>query len=355
MSAKKRDAGKGEHVLRHEGRSYSVETLHAMHDSMLFIRRFEEKAGQLYGLKKIGGFCHLCNGQEAVCVGANHAAEESDYILTGYRDHGHVLARGADPVAVMAELLGRAGGIVKGKGGSMHMFDREHNFAGGNGIVAEQVPVGLGFGFSSWYRGDGRVTLCFLGDGAINQGAVYESLNMASLWKLPIVFVVENNQYAMGTALDRASAETHLFKRGISFKVPGMQIDGMDVLEVERRMREAIEHARSGEGPIIVEAITYRYRGHSMSDPATYRTREEVEEWRTGRDPIARLQVQMIEAGLATEDEFKQKDREIKKKINAITKAAESQPEPEASELWRDVYADPIAGAYPYPEGSDRP
>ncbi len=349
MAARQSKASKPAKGLTYEGREYDAETLHAMHDSMLFIRRFEEKAGQLYGLKKIGGFCHLCNGQEAVCVGAQHAAEPTDTFLTGYRDHGHALARGSDPTAVMAELLGRAGGIVKGKGGSMHMFDVERHFAGGNGIVGEQVPVGLGFGFASWYREDGGVTLCFMGDGAINQGAVYESFNMAALWQLPIVFVVENNQYAMGTAINRASAETHLFKRGISFKVPGMQIDGMNVLEVECRMREAIEHARSGQGPIIVEAITYRYRGHSMSDPATYRTREEVEEWRTGRDPIARLQQQMIDAGLATEEAFKEKDKAIKKEVNAIAKAAEAQPEPDPSELWTDVYAHPIEGAYPYP------
>ncbi|MDQ6965568.1 MAG: pyruvate dehydrogenase (acetyl-transferring) E1 component subunit alpha, partial [Mariprofundaceae bacterium] len=310
MSAKQSKTSKASPGLSYEGREYSAETLHAMHDSMLFIRRFEEKAGQLYGLKKIGGFCHLCNGQEAVCVGVESAAQPTDYMMTGYRDHGHILARGADPTAIMAELLGRAGGIVKGKGGSMHMFDSNLNFAGGNGIVGEQVPIGLGFGFASRYRDDGRVTLCFMGDGAINQGAVYESLNMASLWKLPVVFVVENNQYAMGTSLSRASAETHLFKRGISFKVPGMHIDGMDVLEVERKMSEAIEHARSGEGPIIVEAMTYRYRGHSMSDPATYRSRQEVDEWRTGRDPIARLQAQMIAAKLATEESFKQKDRD---------------------------------------------
>jgi len=349
MSSKQSKSAKPGAGLSHEGRDYSAETLLAMHDSMLFIRRFEEKAGQLYGLKKIGGFCHLCNGQEAVCVGVQHAAKAEDYMMTGYRDHGHILARGADPTAVMAELLGRAGGIVKGKGGSMHMFDSNLNFAGGNGIVGEQVPVGLGFGFASRYRDDGRVTLCFMGDGAINQGAVYESLNMASLWKLPIVFVVENNQYAMGTSLSRASAETHLFKRGISFKVPGMHIDGMDVLEVEHKMSEAIEHARSGEGPIIVEAITYRYRGHSMSDPATYRSREEVDEWRTGRDPIARLQVQMVDAGLVTEAEFKDKDRDIKKRVGEIAKAAEAMPEPDAAELWTDVYSDPIEGAYPYP------
>ncbi len=349
MSAKQGKGPKATPGLDHGGRIYSAETLHAMHDSMLFIRRFEEKAGQLYGLKKIGGFCHLCNGQEAVCVGVQHAAEASDTMLTGYRDHGHILARGADPTAVMAELLGRAGGIVKGKGGSMHMFDAALNFAGGNGIVGEQVPVGLGFGFASWYRDDGRVTLCFLGDGAINQGAVYESFNIASLWKLPIVFVVENNQYAMGTSLSRASAETHLFKRGISFKVPGMHIDGMDVLEVQAKMSEAIEHARSGEGPIIVEAITYRYRGHSMSDPATYRSRQEVDEWRTGRDPIARLQAQMIKANLASEADFKDKDREIKKQVGDIAKAAEAMPEPDAAELWTDVYCNPIEGAYPYP------
>jgi len=350
MSAKPRPV-KQATGLTHEGRTYSLDMLNRMHDQMLFIRRFEEKAGQLYGLKKIGGFCHLCNGQEAVPVGASHAMQPDDYMLTGYRDHGHILARGADPTAVMAELLGRAGGIVKGKGGSMHMFDITRNFAGGNGIVAEQVPVGLGFGFSSWYRKDGRVTLCFMGDGAINQGAVYESFNMAALWRLPVVFVVENNQYAMGTALDRASAETHLFKRGISFKIPGMQIDGMDVLEVERQMCKAIEHARGGNGPFLVEAVTYRYRGHSMSDPATYRTREEVEEWRSGRDPIARLQAMMIDAGLASADGLKDRDREIKKQVAEIARAAEAMPLPDASELFRDVYRDPIEGAYPYPGG----
>jgi len=349
MSAKQKQAAKPAKGLEFEGRSYDVETLHAMHDSMLYIRRFEEKAGQLYGLKKIGGFCHLCNGQEAVCVGMEQASQPTDYMMTSYRDHGHILARGSDPTAVMAELLGRAGGIVKGKGGSMHMFDIERNFAGGNGIVGEQVPIGLGFGFSSWYRDDGRVTMCIMGDGGVNQGGVYESFNMAALWKLPIVFVIENNQYAMGTALNRASAETHLFKRGISFKIPGMQIDGMDVLAVEKHMSEALEHARSGEGPILVEAVTYRYRGHSMSDPATYRTREEVDEWRTGRDPIARLQQQMIAAGLATEEHFKEKDKEIKQQVNAVAKAAEAQPEPDPSEIWTDVYNDPIEGAYPYP------
>jgi len=345
MSAKQ----KSEAGITHDGLFFSEESLHEMHDQMLFIRRFEEKAGQLYGLKKIGGFCHLCNGQEAVCVGLEHAAEPTDYMMTSYRDHGHILARGSDPTAVMAELLGRAGGIVKGKGGSMHMFDIEKNFAGGNGIVGEQVPIGLGFGFSSWYKDDGRVTICIMGDGGINQGAVYESFNMAALWKLPIVFLVENNQYAMGTSLERASAETQLFKRGISFKIPGMKIDGMDVLEFEKKMGEAMEHARSGKGPMLVEAMTYRYRGHSMSDPATYRTRAEVDEWRSGRDPIARLQAQMIEAGLATEEHFKQKDKDIKKEVATIAKAAEAQPEPNAAELWTDIYTDPIENAYPYP------
>ena len=335
--------------ITHDGLFYPEARLHEMHDMMLFIRRFEDKAGQLYGLKKIGGFCHLCNGQEAVCVGLHQASEPTDYMMTSYRDHGHILARGSDGTAVMAELLGKAGGIVKGKGGSMHMFDIEKNFAGGNGIVGEQVPIGLGFGFSSWYKDDGRVTICIMGDGGINQGAVYESFNMAALWKLPIVFVVENNQYAMGTSLERASAETQLFKRGISFKIPGMKIDGMDVLEFEKKMREAIEHARSGKGPMLVEAMTYRYRGHSMSDPATYRTRAEVDEWRSGRDPIARLQAQMIEAGLATEEHFKQVDKDIKKEVAAIGKAAEAQPEPDASELWTDIYSDPIENAYPYP------
>lgn len=335
--------------LMYEGRFYGLDQLHRMHDMMLYIRRFEEKAGQLYGLKKIGGFCHLCNGQEAVCVGMEEAAEPTDYMMTSYRDHGHILARGSDPTAIMAELLGRAGGIVGGKGGSMHMFDVEKNFAGGNGIVGEQVPIGIGFGFASKYRDDKRVSITIMGDGGVNQGAVYESFNMAALWKLPVVFVIENNQYAMGTSLSRASAETHLYKRGISFKVPGMQIDGMDVLEVDRKMCEALEHARSGEGPIIVEMMTYRYRGHSMSDPATYRTRDEVDEWRSGRDPIANLQNRMIEAGLATEDEFKQKDKDIKKAVAAVAKAAEAQPEPDLSTLWDDVITDEIPGAYPYP------
>ncbi|MBL1352904.1 MAG: pyruvate dehydrogenase (acetyl-transferring) E1 component subunit alpha [Zetaproteobacteria bacterium] len=335
--------------LTQEGRFYSAERLHAMHGMMLYIRRFEEKAGQMYGLKKIGGFCHLCNGQEAVCVGMEEASEPTDYMMTSYRDHGHIIARGTNPTAVMAELLGRAGGVVGGKGGSMHMFDVEKNFAGGNGIVGEQVPIGLGFAFASQYRDDKRVSITIMGDGGVNQGAVYESFNMAALWKLPVVFVIENNQYAMGTSLSRASAETHLYKRGISFKVPGIQVDGMDVLEVERKMGEAIEHARSGQGPIIVEMMTYRYRGHSMSDPATYRTRDEVDEWRTGRDPIARLQKQMIEAGLATEAEFKQKDKDIKKEIVAVAKAAEAQPEPDLSVLWDDILTDEIPNAYPYP------
>ena len=335
--------------ITHDGLFFSEQTLHELHDQMLFIRRFEEKAGQMYGLKKIGGFCHLCNGQEAVCVGIQHAANADDYVMTSYRDHGHILARGSDPTSVMAELLGRSGGVVKGKGGSMHMFDSSKNFAGGNGIVGEQVPIGLGFGFSSWYRDDGRVTICIMGDGGINQGAVYESFNMAALWKLPIVFLVENNQYAMGTSLDRASAETQLFKRGISFKIPGMKIDGMDVLEFSKKMSEAIEHARSGQGPILVEAITYRYRGHSMSDPATYRSRAEVDEWRTGRDPLARLQAAMVNAELTSEEAFKQKDRDIKKEVAAIAKAAEAQPEPDAGELWTDIYSDPIPSAYPYP------
>ncbi len=344
MTSKESGAG-----IRHQERFFDAESLLRMHDMMLMIRRFEEKAGQLYGLRKIGGFCHLCNGQEAVCVGVHEVSRPEDYFMTGYRDHGHILARGADPTAIMAELLGRAGGIVNGKGGSMHMFSVEHNFAGGNGIVGEQVPVGLGFGFASKYREDGRVTFCFMGDGAVNQGAVYESFNMASLWKLPIVFVVENNQYAMGTALNRASAETHLYKRGISFKVPGMQVDGMDVLEVADKTAEAREHAASGEGPIILEMITYRYRGHSMSDPATYRSREEVDEWRSGRDPIARLQEQMIDIGIIDALQLKEKDKAIKKQVAEIARAAEAQPEPEPAEMWRHVYAAPIDGAYPYP------
>ncbi|MDX8394439.1 MAG: pyruvate dehydrogenase (acetyl-transferring) E1 component subunit alpha [Mariprofundales bacterium] len=342
-------------ALVHAGNKYTAEKLRQLHNSMLFIRRFEEKAGQLYGLNKIGGFCHLCNGQEGVIVGSIEALDAKDYILTGYRDHGHSLARGSDPLAVMAELLGKSNGIVKGKGGSMHMFDSEHYFAGGNGIVAEQVPIGLGLAFANKYRSQGKedanITACFMGDGAINQGAVYESFNMAALWQLPIVFVVENNQYAMGTAINRASAETHLFKRGISFKIPGVQVDGMDVLEVHRCLAEAAEHARSGKGPMLVEAITYRYRGHSMSDPATYRTRAEVNEWRTGRDPIARLQSLMIGASMGDDDSFRQVDRDIKKQVAAIAKAAEAMNQPHRDELFTDVYKSPIASSYPYADG----
>jgi len=335
--------------MMYEGQFYDLDALHRMHDMMLFIRRFEEKAGQMYGLKKIGGFCHLCNGQEAVCVGIAEAAEPADYIMTSYRDHGHILARGSDPTAIMAELLGRSGGVVSGKGGSMHMFDAEKNFAGGNGIVGEQVPIGTGFAFASKYRDDKRVSITIMGDGGVNQGAVYESFNIAALWKLPVLFVIENNQYAMGTSLGRASAETHLYKRGISFKVPGMQVDGMNVLEVKRKMHEALDYVRSGEGPMIVEMMTYRYRGHSMSDPATYRTRDEVDEWRTGRDPIARLQKQMVQADLVEEKAFKQKDKDIKRQVIEVAKAAEAQPEPKASELWSDVITDVIPHAYPYP------
>ncbi len=256
---------------------------------MLLIRRFEERAGQMYGMGLIGGFCHLYIGQEAVVVGMQAALEEGDTVVTSYRDHGHMLACGMDPKGVMAELTGRRGGYSHGKGGSMHMFSPEKNFFGGHGIVGAQVPIGTGLGFAHRYREDGRISVTYLGDGAINQGQVYESFNMAALWKLPVVYVIENNRYGMGTSVTRASARTDLFHRGMAYGIPGEQVDGMDVVAVHEAALAAAEHARSGEGPIILEMLTYRYRGHSMSDPAKYRTKEEVDRMRTEHDPIAQL------------------------------------------------------------------
>src|SRR5881398_1029244 len=243
-----------------------AQELAALRD-MLLIRRFEEKAGQLYGMGAIGGFCHLYIGQEAVVVGMQMALKLGDQVITGYRDHGHMLAAGMDPKGVMSELTGRRCGYSHGKGGSMHMFSRERNFFGGHGIVGAQVPIGTGLGFAHRYREDGRISLTYLGDGAINQGQVYESFNMASLWKLPVVYVVENNRYGMGTSIDRASARTDLYHRGIAYGIQGEQVDGMDVVAVHEAAVEAVEHARAGQGPIILEMLTYRYRGHSMSDP----------------------------------------------------------------------------------------
>lgn len=304
---------------------------------MLLIRRFEERAGQLYGLGLIGGFCHLYIGQEAVAVGLQSALEVGkDSVITGYRDHGHMLAYGIDPKVIMAELTGRAAGISRGKGGSMHMFSTSHKFYGGHGIVGAQVSLGTGLAFGHKYSGDGGIAMAYFGDGAANQGQVYESFNMAELWKLPIIFVIENNQYAMGTSVNRSSAEDQLYKRGESFRIPGIQVDGMDVLAVRGAAETAVEWVRGGKGPVLLELKTYRYRGHSMSDPAKYRSREEVQAVRDKSDPIDHVKRELEALG-ATEDELKAIDTEIKKIVVESADFAEQAPEPEARELYTDV------------------
>ena len=303
---------------------------------MLLIRRFEEKAGQLYGMGLIGGFCHLYIGQEAVVVGVQTAQDTVDTVITSYRDHGHMLAAGMDPRGVMAELTGRSGGYSHGKGGSMHMFSRKKNFFGGHGIVGAQVPIGVGLSFAHRYKNDGGVSVVYLGDGAVNQGQVYESFNMAALWKLPVVFIIENNRYGMGTCIARAAAGD-LYKRGEPYGIPGKQVDGMNVVAVHQAALDALAHARSGKGPVLLEMMTYRYRGHSMSDPAKYRPREEVEEWRSKHDPIETLRALMLKEGCVTEDSIKGIEREIKDVVADATEFAQSSPEPDPSELWTDV------------------
>ncbi|WP_291842503.1 pyruvate dehydrogenase (acetyl-transferring) E1 component subunit alpha [Maricaulis sp.] len=304
---------------------------------MLMMRRFEEKAGQLYGMGLIAGFCHLYIGQEAVVTGIQAALEEGDQVITGYRDHAHMLACGMDPKGVMAELTGREGGYSRGKGGSMHMFSREKQFYGGHGIVGAQVALGTGLGFADWYKGNGKLSVAYFGDGAANQGQVYESFNMAKLWNLPVIYVIENNQYAMGTAVKRASSEIELYKRGISFGIPGEQVDGMDVEAVKRAAEKAVAHARGGNGPYILEMKTYRYRGHSMSDPAKYRTREEVDDIRSHHDPIDLIKKRLIEGKHASEDELKALDKDVKAIVNEAAQFAKDSPEPDPSELYTDV------------------
>ncbi len=305
---------------------------------MLLIRRFEERAGQLYGMGLIGGFCHLYIGQEAIAVGMQAIKRPGDQIITGYRDHGHMLAAGMDPRAVMAELTGRAAGVARGKGGSMHMFDVEAGFFGGHGIVGAQVSLGTGLAFANHYRGAANVSFTYFGDGAANQGQVYESFNMAELWRLPVVYVIENNQYAMGTSVERASAETHLYKRGASFNIPGEEVDGMDVEAVVAAGGRAAEHARSGKGPYILEMKTYRYRGHSMSDPAKYRTREEVDAVKKARDPIDHFRERLEALGYADEAVLKALDADVKKIVADSAEFARTAPEPDLSELYTDVY-----------------
>ncbi len=317
----------------------SPDELLKFYRDMLMIRRFEEKAGQMYGMGLIGGFCHLYIGQEAVVVGMQAAIGADDAVITSYRDHGHMLACGMDPKGVMAELTGRRGGHSKGKGGSMHMFSRDNNFFGGHGIVAAQVSIGTGLSFAQKYRGETAVTLTYFGDGAANQGQVGESFNMASLWKLPVVYVIENNKYAMGTAIERSSAVVDLYLLANSVAVPGMQADGMDVEAVKAAGEVAVAHCRAGKGPYVLEMLTYRYRGHSMSDPAKYRSKEEVAQVRAEQDPITNLRTRLMENGIADEDALKTIDREIKDLVTEASEFAEQSPEPDPSELYTDVLA----------------
>ena len=315
----------------------SREELLEFYKEMLLIRRFEERAGQLYGLGLIGGFCHLYIGQEAVAVGLQTAMTVGkDSVITGYRDHGHMLAYKIDPKTIMAELTGRAAGIARGKGGSMHMFSVEHGFYGGHGIVGAQVSLGTGLAFAHKYREDGGVCLTYFGDGAANQGQVYEAFNMASLWKLPVIYAIENNQYAMGTSIARSHSEPDLYRRGESFRIPGLRVDGMDVLAVRGAAETALDWVRGGNGPILLEFMTYRYRGHSMSDPAKYRTREEVQEYREKRDPIEHAARELGKLGVK-EEELKAIDKQIKEIIVEAAKFAEDSPEPDSAELTTDV------------------
>ncbi len=306
--------------------------------SMLLIRRFEEKAGQMYGMGLIGGFCHLYIGQEAVVTGVKMAKEDGDQMITGYRDHGLMLACGMDPKGVMAELTGRRGGYSKGKGGSMHMFSREKNFFGGHGIVGASVPIGTGLAFANNYRGSNAVSLTFFGDGAANQGQVYESFNMAELWKLPVVYIIENNRYAMGTAVTRSSAQTDFSKRGVSFNIPGVQVDGMDVRAVKAAASEALAWCRAGKGPTIIEMMTYRYRGHSMSDPAKYRNKEEVDKVRSEHDPIEQVRARLLAKKWASEDDLKKIDASVRAVVNEAAEFATNDAEPDPAELYTDVY-----------------
>ncbi len=327
-----------------KGHSKPSTDLVSYYEQMLLLRRFEERAGQMYGMGLIGGFCHLYIGQEAVVVGLMASRHKGDTVITSYRDHGHMLACGMDPKGVMAELTGRAGGYSKGKGGSMHMFSREKKFFGGHGIVGAQMPLGTGLAFAHRYKNEPNICLTFMGDGALNQGQVYESFNIAALWKLPVIYVIENNQYGMGTSIQRSSARaTELYMRGQAYGIPGVQVDGMDVLAMVDAGEKASDYVRSGKGPYILEAMTYRYRGHSMSDPAKYRTKEEVQEMREKHDPLDRAMAAILKAGLADEAKLKQIDRDIRERVAEAAEFAQSSPEPDPSELWTDVIIEATA------------
>lgn len=307
---------------------------------MLLIRRFEEKCGQFYGMGLIAGFCHLYIGQEAVIAGVSLAKRQGDHTITSYRDHGHIIAAGIDPKAVLAELTGRATGCSKGKGGSMHMFDPANNFHGGHGIVGAQVPIGTGLAFAEKYKGTDNACLTFFGDGALHQGQVYESFNMAKLWNLPVIYIIENNEYAMGTSVARSTGMPELWRRGESFGIPGKQVDGMDLESVYGAVSDALEHVRNGNGPILLEMKTYRYRGHSMSDPAKYRSKEEVEEYKENRDPINKIREHILKNKYATEEELKNIEKKIKDIVQEAAEFAENSPEPDLSELYTNVYVD---------------
>jgi len=335
--AKKKAKSKKPGAKRGGAPAAARQTLETYYREMLLIRRFEEKAGQMYGMGLIGGFCHLYIGQEAVVTGLQHAVEPGDSVITGYRCHAHMLAAGADPKSVMAELTGRSGGVSKGKGGSMHMFTPQGGFYGGHGIVGAQAPLGAGFGFANKYRANDRVSVTYFGDGAANQGQVFEAFNMAALWKLPVIFVIENNQYAMGTSIARSTAIQELCRRGEAFGIPGRQVDGMDVVAVQAAAAEAVARCRANDGPVLLEMMTYRYRGHSMSDPAKYRTREEVSKVRQERDPIEHVRALLVDAGHADEDALREVDRAVKAEINDAAEFAQNDAPPDGGELFSDI------------------
>lgn len=336
MTAAAKKAGAAKPVAK-APKGLPKEKLLAMFKEMLLIRRFEEKAGQLYGMGLIGGFCHLYIGQEAVVTGIQAASKQGDAVITTYRDHAHMIACGMEPRGIMAELTGRIGGFSKGKGGSMHMFSVEKNFYGGHGIVGANVPLGTGMAFAQKYKGTDNLTMVYFGDGASNQGQVYESFNMASLWNLPVIYIIENNEYAMGTSTKRHAADTQLYKRGESYGIPGVQVNGMDVLDVYEAAVKAMDHVRSGKGPILLEVKTYRYRGHSMSDPAKYRSKDEVEQYKEHRDAINSFREYLMAEGVANEAAFKKIEDEVKAIVNDAAEFAKESPEPDATELWTDV------------------
>ena len=317
--------------------TYSKEVLLHWFEQMLLMRKFEEKASQLYMQQKFRGFCHLYIGQEAVATGIEHAIRPDDYVITAYRDHGPALARGVSANACMAELFGKATGCSKGKGGSMHFFSKEKNFLGGHGIVGGQIPLGAGVAFGCKYQGNDRLCICMMGDGAVRQGSFHETFNLAMLWKLPVIFIIENNNYAMGTSVERTSNVTDLYKLGLSYDMPSKPVDGMNVVTVYEEMKEAVAHVRAGKGPMLIEMKTYRYKGHSMSDPAKYRTREELNKYRD-KDPIANLKLYIDEHKAATDEELNKIDAKIKKIVAESVEFAEESPYPDPSALYEDVY-----------------